>query len=754
MTDLYKWYQPIKPVYVFLQINKKSMANKKLKLPVLIIFLIFSLTSFSQFRAKEINWTPDGTAYLKLEEGNIVKTDVKTNNESIIVKKEQLIPAGTDKPLSFNIYSFSADNKSLLIFTNTAKVWRYRTRGDYWVLNLSTNKLTQLGKGLPSQSLMFAKISPDGKKVAYVSEHNLYMEDITSHRINKLTSDGTRKFINGTFDWVYEEEFGCRDGFRWSPDSKMIAFWQVDATKIRDYYMLNTTDSPYSRIIPVEYPKVGQPPSPVRIGIITVSDDRIKWMNIPGDPQQHYIPRMEWADNSIEVVVQQLNRKQNESKLFYCNAATGVTKNFYTENDKAWIDIKSRWNNDDPTGWEWLNNGKDFLWVSEKDGWRHIFLVSRDGKKETLITKGDYDIETIKCIDDKNHYVYFMASPNNATQLYLYRVSMDGKGKLELLSPPEMTGTHKYNISPGAKYALHSFSNYKTFPASEWISLPDHKPLNDEKSIARNMKVNENSNVEYFKVTTEDNITMDGWMVKPANFDSTKKYPVVFYVYTEPAASTVEDRYGTQFNFLFDGDMSKEGYIQVSVDNRGTPSLRGAAWRKSIYGQIGRLNIHDQAMAAKKLLEKPYFDKDRVAVWGWSGGGSATLNLMFQYPEIYKTGISIAALDNLLFYDDIYEERYMGLPQENMDDYVKGSPIYYAKNLKGNLLFIHGTGDDNVQYDNAEAMLNELIKYNKTFQFMPYPNRTHSLSEGEGTRKHLTTLYTDYLRKNCPPGAR
>ena len=731
------------------------MPNKKCIIFLLITFLIFSISSFSQFRAKEINWTADGNAYLKLKEGNIVKTDIKTNTETIVVKKEQLVPQGTETPLSFNIYSFSPDYKTLLIFTNTTKVWRYHTRGDYWILNVPTNQLTQLGKGLPSQSLMFAKISPDGKNAAYVSDHNLYIEDLSSHKITQLTTDGTRKFINGTFDWVYEEELGCRDGFRWSPDSKMIAFWQVDATKTRDYYMLNTTDSVYSRIIPVEYPKVGQPPSPVRIGVITLSNNQIKWMNIPGDPQEHYLPRMEWADNSNQLIVQQLNRKQNESKLFYCDVNTGEATNFYTEDDKAWIDIKSRWNDDDPTGWEWLNNGKDFLWVSEKDGWRHIFLVSRDGKKETLITKGDYDIDDIRCIDDKNNYVYFMASPNNATQLYLYRVKMDGKGKLELLSPANLIGTHNYNISPYAKYALHSFSNYKTFPVREWISLPDHKPLDEEKSIAKNMKVNGNSNVEYFKVTTDDNITLDGWMVKPDNFDSTKKYPVVFYVYGEPAGSTVENEYGAQYNFLYNGDMSKDGYILISVDNRGTPSLRGAAWRKSIYGQIGRLNIHDQAMAAKKLFsEYSYLDTSRVAVWGWSGGGSSTLNLMFQYPDIYKTGISISAVDNLLFYDNIYEERYMGLPQENMDDYVKGSPIYYAKNLRGNLLFIHGTGDDNVQYDNAEALLNELIKYDKTFQFMPYPNRTHSISEGEGTRQHLSDLYTNYLRKNCPPGAR
>lgn len=719
----------------------------------IFIFAIITVTSYSQFRPKQVYWTNDGNSILSQEDGNIYKIDVKDGSKTIFVDRKLLIPAGESIPLDFKIYSFSPDYKMLLIFTNTVKVWRYHTRGDYWVLNLANNQLSRLGKRLPSQSLMFAKISPDGKKAGYVSGHNLYVEDLSTHQIKALTSDGTRKFVNGTFDWVYEEEFGCRDGFRWSPDSKKIAFWQVDGRKTRDYYMLNTTDSVYSQIIPVEYPKVGQPPSTVRIGVVTVADDNIKWMKVPGDASEHYIPRMEWADNSSQVVLQQLNRKQNESRLFFCDVNTGAAKNFYSENDKAFIDIKSRWNDDDPTGWDWLNRGKDFLWVTEKDGWRHIYLIDRQGK-ETLVTKGNYDIETIKCIDGKDGYVYFMASPNNATQLYLYRTKLDGTGKPELLSPDDQIGTHDYNISPEAKYAVHSFSNYKTYPAVEWISLPDGKALDAAKSIANNLKVNEKSNVKYFKVTTDDNITFDGWMVYPDNFDSTKKYPVVFYVYGEPAASTVGDQFGAQYNFLYQGDMSKDGYFQISVDNRGTPSLRGAAWRKAIYGQIGRLNIHDQAMAAKKILEKPYFDKDRVAVWGWSGGGSSTLNLMFQHPEIYNTGISIAAVTNLLFYDNIYEERYMGLIPENREDYILGSPIHYAKSLQGNLLFIHGTGDDNVQYDNAEALLNELIKYNKKFEFMPFPNRTHALSEGEGTRKFLATLYTDYLRKNCPPGAR
>ncbi len=710
--------------------------------------------AYPQFRANPINWTEDGTGFYQLADGNLVRVDPLSKKETIVVNSAQLIPQGQSDPLQFDIYSFSNDNVYLLMFTDRVKVWRYNTIGDYWALNLKSNKLVKLGSSLPAQSLMYAKISPDSKSVAYVSGHNIYKEDLATNQIIQLTTDGTRKLINGTFDWVYEEEFGCRDGFRWSADSKTIAFWQVDARDIGDYYMLNTTDSIYSRVIPVEYPKAGTPPSPVRIGVVNVSDKNITWMKVPGDPQQHYIPRMEWANTPGEIVLQQLNRKQNESKLFYCNAATGEARNFYSEQDSAFIDIKSRWNDDDPTGWDWLDNGKSFLWVSEKDGWRHIFKISDDGEKETLLTDGDYDIESLQYVDRKNNYVYFMASPDNPTQLYLYRVKMDGKSKAERLSPAGQVGTHSYIISPFARYAFHTFSSHKILPAREWVTLPNHKPLDPANSIANSMRVHEETNVEFFKVTTDDGITFDAWMIKPVNFDSTKRYPVVFYVYAEPGSSTVLDQYGTQNNFLFNGDLSIEGYFQVSVDNRGTPSLRGAKWRKSIYGKLGRLNIHDQAMAAKKILSKPFFDTSRVMVWGWSGGGSATLNLMLQYPEIYKTGISISAVTDLRFYDNIYEERYMGLPQENVEGYLKGSPIYYAKNLRGNLLFIHGTGDDNVHYSNAEVFLNELIRYNKSFQFMPYPNRTHSISEGEGTMEHLSSLYSDFLRKNLPPGGR
>lgn len=725
------------------------------------IILSFSLllgciSGQAQFKSRKVNWTKDGMGFYEIQQNKLFRINpLAAQPVNEIISPAQLTPAGSDKPLNISDFEVSGDENLFLIFTNTARVWRYNTRGDYWLLNKQSGELKQVGIQQPSQSLMFAKLSPDGEKVAYVSRQNIYVEDIASGKTTTLTSDGTRQIINGTFDWVYEEEFGCRDGFRWSSDSKHIAYWQVDARNTRDYLMLNTTDSIYSFVIPVEYPKVGQSPSAVRIGVVSAEGGHTVWMNIPGNPSEHYLPRMEWTGNDQFLIVQQLNRKQNESKLYTCDITGTITTNIYSESDKAWIDIKSRWNNDDPRGWEWVNDGKAFLWVSEKDGWRHIYQIRSDGKKEMLITKGNFDIETISAIDEKNNEVYFIASPNNAIQRYLYRTKMDGKGKLELVSPQALKGTHSYDISPEGKLALHIFTNRYTPPVREWIKLPEHVALQEENSIANKIQISERKNLEFFTITTDDNITMDGWIVTPENFDSSKKYPVLLYVYGEPAATTVEDVFSTGSSRLFDGDMIKEGYFYVSFNNRGTPTLKGAAWRKSIYRDIGGINIRDQAMGMKKLLQlRPYLDTARVASWGWSGGGSSTLNLLFQYPGIFKTGIAVAAVANQLTYDNIYQERYMGPPQETKEDYIRGSPVTHAKNLEGNLLYIHGTGDDNVHYQNAELLLNELIKYNKQFRFMSYPNRSHGIFEGEGTTKHLQTLCTDYLREYCPPGAK
>jgi dipeptidyl-peptidase-4 len=733
-----------------------SLSNRSIYnvLALTLLITLFSLTAQSQ--SGEIRWSNDGNSYYRIEKNELVQYTLPDNKPVVVLSKQQLTPADASKPLQISHYIFSADQQKMLIFTNTKRVWRLNTRGDYWMLDRISGSLTQLGKTLPPSSLMFAKFAPDGKSVAYVSSNNIYVEDLATSKIKALTTDGTVTLINGTFDWAYEEEFACRDGFRWSPDSKKIAYWQIDASSIKKYFLINNTDSIYSRVIPIEYPKVGEKPSSCRVGVVNLDDSKTTWMDIPGDPAQNYIVRLEFVPATNNLLTQQLNRKQNSSRLYLSDSATGISKVIEEEGDAAWVDIYQPGNQyaiDFTNKFIWLNEGKSILWDSEKDGWRHIYQVSLEGKPEKLVTKGNYDFSDITYIDQKKGYVYFMASPENATQNYLYRTKLDGTGKPELLSPEIMKGTHSYSISPNGKYAYHTFSNNFTRPAREFVTIPNQKPLNEKKSIAAKLdSLKVKSLTEYIRIKTSDSVEMDGWMVKPQNFDPTKKYPVVFYVYTEPAEATVKDTYGSSRDYLYLGDMTKDGYIYISLDNRGTPAPKGAAWRKAIYRKIGQINIHDQAMAAREILKWDFVDHDRIAVWGWSGGGSATLNLMFQYPDIYKTGIAIAAVANELTYDNIYQERYMGLPQENREDYVKGSPITYAKNLKGNLLYIHGTGDDNVHYQNAEMLLNELIKYNKQFQFMAYPNRTHGISEGEGTYLHLATLYTNYLKKNCPPG--
>ena len=708
-------------------------------IPLSQLLLLFLVSFAALAQSRGINWTKDGNGYYEIKNGGIVLVSLPK------LERKQVL---SNTNLRIQSFQLSEDGSKALIFTNSKKVWRYNTRGDYYVAELSTGKVKKLGKDMPASSLMFAKFSPDGQKVAYVNKHNLYVEDLATNAVKALTTDGTDRLINGTFDWVYEEEFDSRDGFHWSPDGNSIAYWQLDASRIKNFLMINNTDSIYAYTIPVEYPKVGENPSACRVGIVNVATAKTNWLNVPGDNVQHYIPRMDWIPGTNEVILQQLNREQNVSKLYVCDATIGAAKNIYTETDKAWIDVA-----DD---FEWINSNKELLWASEKDGWRHFYKISKDGKKQTLITKGNYDVIEKSLTDEKNNILYFMASPSNATQRYLYKTKLDGKGNAEMVTSAVMPGSHDYMISPNGMYARHIYQSASIQPLAEWMNMTTGNPFNMDGSITNQLGRQKPvaNKTTFFKIKTEDGIELDGWMKKPENFNENKKYPVLFYVYGEPASQTVTDTYGVDYNNLYAGDLAEDGYIAISIENRGAPAPKGREWRKSIYKNIGVLNIRDQAMAAKEILKWPFVDKDRIAVYGWSGGGSSTLNLMFQCPEIYKTGIAIAAVANQLTYDNVYQERYMGTPLQTKEAYVKGSPISHVKGLKGNLLYIHGTGDDNVHYQNAEMLINELIKQNKAFQMMAYPNRTHSISEGEGTRSHLALTFTNFLKANCPPGAR
>lgn len=720
----------------------------------------------------QTNWNADGNSYTTVEDNAIVEITLPAMTKTTLVTAEQLAPLGlaakdhSDRPQRRGRYSdlnyeLSADHQEVLLLTKPIYIY-HDAFYTCWLFNRKTNQLTKLagdrpastvlGYPLPAAYLLNAKLSPDGSQLAYVYNNNIYTEDLNSHTSTQLTTDGSDKLLNGWFDYAYSEELYTIDGFRWSPDSKSIAYWQSDLSHVGTFYMINNTDSIYPKIIAIPFPKVGEPIAEARIGVITVAAKTTRWLNIAGDPATHYLPRMEYSPDGSHIIVQQLNRAQNNSILYLCDPATGEAKPIYNESDDAWIDIKPFWAHSSGAGWDWLDNGKAFLWASEKDGWRHLYRITLDGH-ETLLTKGDFDVTGINGCDEKKDILYFGASPDNATQRYLYKASLTKTTESKRVTPQDLPGTHNYNFSPNGRWAEHSFSSHLYAPATEWLSMPDHKPLDPATAIAKNLKPTPlGKQTSFFQLKTADGIIMDGWMIKPANFDPAKKYPVIFYTYSEPAGASVLDvaNAGGRASF-FNVD---SGYIFVSVEGRGTPVPKGRAWRKAIYKNVGWINVNDQAAAAREILKNSFIDPERVAVFGSSGGGSTTQNLLFRYPEIYKVGLASAGVPNQLIYNTIYEERFMGVLPGNRDAYLKCNPLTYAKNLQGHLLIMHGTGDHNVNYQGEEMLLNELIKYNRQFQFMPYPNRTHGITEGEGTILHKTTLMAQFLHQWCPPGGR
>lgn len=741
-------------VFTFLLNAQQNGSNE------LTIDRLFNSREFFQENLGQVTWYKGGESYVKLESSEenrgireVVAYKSVSQDRTVLASVQDLTPQGSDQPLRISSFQFTADESRIMIFTNTRRVWRANTRGEYWVLDFKSKSLKHLGKGLPASSLMFAKFSPDNKSVAYVSEFNVYREDFETGKITPLTEDGTRDIINGTFDWVYEEELFCKDGFRWSPDGKQLAIWQLDASEIKNFSMINNTDSIYSRMIPVQYPKVGEDPSSAKVGSIDLSTQKITWMNIPGDPKQNYLPRMQWVDNQL--LVQQLNRKQNQLNVYICNPVSGDCKLSYSEKDDAWVDIM---NLDLTANWTMYDMkiiGNSFLRVTEKDGWRHVYKVKLDGTGETNLTNFDGDVARLYSLDKKGKNIYINASLENPTQRYLYQISADGKGKPQRITPQEYAGVNTYNISPNSKYAIHSYSNANTPSTTYLISLPSHKVIT---TLVENQRFKESvaalnlPKVEFFKVTTSEGIEVDGRLIKPVGFESDQKYPVIYYTYGGPAGMEADDSWKSSGMYHF--MLAQKGYVIIIMDGRGTPSLKGRKWRKALYKQVGVLPTRDFALAAKETLKWDFIDSKRTAIWGWSSGGKMALNLIFRYPEVFKTAIAVAPVTSGLLYDNVYTERYMGLKSENLDNYNQASALSQAKNLEGNLLIIHGTGDDNVHYQNTEMLMNELIKHNKQFRVMPYPNRSHGIYEGENTRRHLYTLMMNYFLEMNPVGAK
>ncbi len=696
-------------------------------------------------------WYHGGSEYESLEPSkghtrgrDLVRYETESGRREIVVPAERFIPAGDSLPLSLQSYEWSKDGKKLLLFTNTRRVWRQNTRGDYWVLDLLTWKLKKLGGDAPPSTLMFAKFSPDDRKVGYVRGNNLYVQNLNDFAIIALTGDGSETLINGTSDWVYEEEFDVRDGFRWSPDSKWIAYWQFNSEEIPVYYLIDDTDSLYPFLKPVRYPVAGQPNSACRIGVVSASGGATRWMDVPGDPADTYIPRMEWAESSDELILQHMNRLQNNNDLMLADARSGRTRTILEERDSTWVEVVNTLH--------WLDGGKKFLWESERDGWNHLYVVSRSGGDVKPITPGAFDVTNVDCVDEKGGWLYYTASPENPTQRYLYRVRLNGEGKAESLSPAGRPGWNSYTISPDGRWAFHTFSTINDPSATELIRIPDHsvvRVLNDNARLRAKVNALKRTPTEFMRLDVGGGVVLDAYCMKPYNFDPSKRYPVFFDVYGEPAGQTVADRWGGSLWSTF---LTQKGYIVMSVDNRGTAAPRGHAWRRSIYKKIGIVASADQAAAARIIGRWPFVDSTRIGIWGWSGGGSMSLNMIFRYPEIYSTAIAVASVPDLRYYDSIYQERYMGLPQDDPEAYKLCSPITYADRLRGHLLIVHGSGDDNVHYKGAEALINALVAANKQFSMMEYPNRSHGIFEGMNTTRHLYELMTSFLESNLPPG--
>ena len=714
-----------------------------------------------EFRAAgfSVNWMPTGNRYFVKQPGasnngdDIVLVDPRTSEQTTLISAANLIPEDGVDPIDIESFQVSPDKNKVLVFNNSRRVWRYNTRGDFWVVDLVRGTVRKLGGADTEEAtLMFAKFSPDSKSVAYVRDRNIYVEQIESGQIRQITQTQTDDIINGTSDWVYEEELDLRDGFQWSEDGQQIVFWRFDTSDVGVFTMINNTDELYPKLIRFQYPKVGTTNSAVSIGIYDMVSGDTKFLDLPGDPRENYPARINWIPGTDQFLLQRLNRLQNTNTVYAVDAKSGQFRTVFEDRDAAWVDA---------CDWiRWSPDGKQFSFISERDGWKHIYLVDLDTGDLQLLTPGAFDVIELFHIDLENRSCIFLASPDDPKSRYLYQQTF-GESETKRLTPQEQPGWHAYSVSADGSNAVHTWSQFGAPPMIETVSLPAHQSIQSKVSNAElSQAIDELPPIkqEFFQVEIDDgaggSLTIDGWAMYPPKFDAAKKYPALVYVYGEPWGTTVANRWDGN-TYLWHRMLCEQGYIVLSFDNRGAKCPRGAAWRKAIYKKIGIINAADQAAALSATLQRmPFIDAQRIGIWGWSGGGSSTLNALFQYPELYQTGISVAPVPDQRYYDTIYQERYMQTPTLNPQGFREGSPITHAKNLQGNLFLIHGTGDDNCHYQTMELLINELIAEDKPFQMMAYPNRSHSIREYENTTPHLRKMMTNYLLERLPPGPR
>jgi dipeptidyl-peptidase-4 len=581
-------------------------------------------------------------------------------------------------------------------------------------------------------------LSPDGRRIVFSEQGNLQVRDLNGDSRVALTQsapDGPVSHSQAV----------------WSPDGKWIAFVQSDESEVKLRSELVPGDPSYPEVRQVRFARVGGTIPALRVGVVDAQGKETRWLPIPMPAEGFYLGDIGWAGNSEELLIEKLSRFRNEREFLLADTRTGALRRVFHEKDPAWVDGSYALN----AGWTWIRKGQAFIVVSEKDGWRHAYTYSRDGKELALLTPGKFDIIERAVVDENGGWFYFYASPDNATQKYLYRVRLHGAGTPERVTPKNQPGTHEYDFSPDAKWAMHTYSTFDDPPITELVRLSDHQVMRvaeDNEALRKKMKPLISQPTEFIQLGISDGVVVDAWMIKPSGFDPSRKYPVLVYVYGEPHAQTVLDAWG-KVQSDYHRVIADLGFLVVSIDNRGTPAPKGAAWRRSIFGSLGPLSTEEQAAALKELARtRPYVDPSRVAIWGWSGGGSNTLNAMFRKPDVYQVGIAVVPKPQPHLYNAWFQEIYMQTPETNPDGYRRSAPIHYAEGLKGKLLIIHGTGEHNTHLQIVEGLVDRLIELGKRFDYMAYPNRDHGLREGPGSVVHVRMLMARYLLENLSPG--